>query len=190
MPAPEPTTRPAPQETTPPARWWFETFVGGRAPTGAAAEARAAVGVSAWPQRFGGHAGAGVDVQAGPGVAVANHAFQGELRQGSLDVTARLRSAVAPWVALELEGGAGLVLASLDGQAVPQGSSLHALRLDPALDLGAVADVTFTPRVSLGATATGAAFLRFQRYSLDGAPLLDGPPVAVVFGLRLSVGVD
>jgi hypothetical protein len=137
-----------------------------------------------------------VDVEAGPGVSISprgspsTEVFQGELRQGSLALTARLRSPVTPWLALELGGGPAFVLASLDGEAAPAGTPLHALRLDPALDLGAVVDVTFGSRVSLGAAATGSAFLRFQRFALDGASFLDGPPVVVVFGLRLSVKVD
>jgi hypothetical protein len=186
-----------PRETAPVALW-FETFVGARGPTGAAAavEPRAAVGVSVWPTQFGGHAGLGADVEAGPGVSISpqgspsTQVFQGELREGSLAVTARLRSPVASWLALELAGGPAVVLASLDGEAVPAGTPLHALRLDPALDLGAIADVSLGPRVSLGAAATGSALLRFQRYALDGASLLDGPPVVVIFGLRLSLKID
>jgi len=183
---------PAPAAPPPGIRWRFEALVGARAPTGAAAavEPRATLGASAWPSRFAGHAGLGLDLQAGPGVSVATGAFQGELRQGSLDLTARLRSPVGPWLALELDGGAALVLASLDGQTVPESAPLHALRLDPAVELGAFADVTFSPRVSLGIGATGSAFLRYQRYALDGEPLLDEPPVVVVSGVRLSVEVD
>jgi hypothetical protein len=188
--APAPAPAPAPEHSEPPARWWFETFVGGRAPTGAALEARAGVGGSFWPARFGGHLGVGADVQAGPGVAVATRAFQGELRQASLDLNARVRGAAASWLGLEAGGGVGFVLASLDGQAVPEGTSEHALRFDPALDVTAVADCAITPRVSLGALAMGSAFLRFQRYTLDGASLLDAPPLVMLLGLRLSVGVD
>lgn len=192
--APVAEVEPAPSPAAPPSgiHWRFETVVGARAPTGAAAavEPRAALGASAWPARFGGHAGIGLDLQAGPGVSVATAAFQGELREGSLDLTARLRSPVAPWLSLELDGGAALVLASLDGQAVPEGPPLHALRIDPAVELGAFADVTSSSRVSLGIGATGSAFLRYQRYALDGEPLLDAPPVVVVLGARLSVEVD
>ena len=46
------------------------------------------------------------------------------------------------------------------------------------------------PRVSIGVLASGSALLRFQRYALDGARLLDGPTVIVLAGLRLSVEVD
>lgn len=45
-------------------------------------------------------------------------------------------------------------------------------------------------RVALGLLLDGSALLRFQRYALDGAPLLDEPVVVVLGGLRLSLEVD
>jgi hypothetical protein len=172
--------------------WRFETLVGVRAPTGAgmAVEPRAALGGSVWPGTFGGHAGLGLDVQAGPGVSVGTGTFQGELREASMEITARVRMPARRWLAFEFECGPALFLTSLDGQAVLTGTHLHALRVDPALDLGAIADVLLGARVSVGALVEGSALFRFQRYSLDGAPLLNGPAVLGLAGLRLSVEVD
>jgi hypothetical protein len=172
--------------------WRFETILGARAPTGAGAavEARAALGASLWPGVFGDHAGLGLAIQAGPGVSVGTGSFQGELREGSVEVTARLRMRAGRWMAFELECGPALFLTSLDGQAVSDGTHLHALRLDPAMNLGAIADVSLGARVSLGALLEGSALFRFQRYSLDGARLLNGPAVLGLGGLRLSLEVD
>jgi hypothetical protein len=172
--------------------WRFETILGVRAPTGAGAavEPRAALGASLWPGVFGDHAGLGLAIQAGPGVSVGTGSFQGELREGSVEVTARLRTRAGRWMAFELECGPALFLTSLDGQAVSDGAHLHALRLDPAINLGAVADLALGTRVSLGVLLEGSALFRFQRYSLDGAPLLNGPAVLGLAGLRLSLEVD
>jgi hypothetical protein len=128
-------------------------------------------------------------IQAGPGVSVETGRFTGELREFSVEATARVR-AHAHWFALELEGGPGLFLTSLSGQVRPEGTNLSALRLDPSLSLGGVADINASARISLGVLVDGSALLRFQRYSLDGAPLLSGPAVIVLTGLRLSVEVD
>ena len=142
-----------------------------------------------WPGVFGDHAGLGLAIQAGPGVSVGTGSFQGELREGSVEVTARLRKRAGRWMAFELECGPALFLTSLAGQA-SDGTHLHALRLDPAVNLGAIADLSLGARVSLGLLLEGSALFRFQRYSLDGAPLLDGPAVLGLAGLRLSLEVD
>ncbi|HTB77224.1 MAG TPA: hypothetical protein VK762_28465 [Polyangiaceae bacterium] len=188
---PIPASAPAPRSSVPRA-WRIETTVGVRAPTGtsAAVEPRAMLGASVWPGALGGHGGFGLGIQAGPGVSVATPAFQGELREASMEASARLRATGGHWFAFELAGGPGLFLTSLDGQALPPGPHLHALRLDPSLGLGGIADVTPSARVSLGVLVDGAALLRFQRYALDGSPLLSGPAVIGLAGLRLSVEVD
>jgi hypothetical protein len=192
-PPPEAPSLAAPSPASPPASpssaWRLETILAVRAPTGtnAVVEPRAALGASVWPASFRGHGGIGLAIQAGPGVSVETPAFQGELREFSVEATARVR-AQAHWFALELQGGPGLFLTSLSGQA--QGTTLSALRLDPSLSLAGAADVNPSSRVSLGLLVDGSALLRFQRYSLDGTPLLSGPAVVVLTGLRLSVGVD
>ena len=183
---------PASRHPTPQTAWRLETIVAVRAPTGTSAvvEPVAALGASVWPAAFGGHGGIGLEIQAGPGISVETPAFQVELRQASFEVTARVRAQGGRWFALELEGGPGLFLTSLGGQALPSGPQLNALRLDPSLAFGAVADVNPSARVSIGVLVDGSALLRFQRYSLDGAPLLSEPAVIVVAGLRVSVEVD
>ncbi len=172
--------------------WRVETIVGARGPTGASAdvEPRAALGASVWPAAFEDHAGAGIGIEAGPGVSVGTQSFQGELLTASLAVTARLRARTGRWFAFEMQGGPGLLLASLEGQVLPTGAHIHALRLDPWLDLGGIVDVTPSSRVSVGVLVGGAVLLRFQRYALDGAPLLSGPAATGLGGLRLSVEVD
>lgn len=200
-PSPVPVAPPAPSSFAPSAphraapasiAWRFETLLGARAPTGAGAvvEPRAAIGGSMWPSALGGLAGLGLELQAGSGVSVGTPAFQGELRGASLELTARLRVQARRWFAFEFQGGPALWLTSLDGQARASGATLHALRVDPALDASAVADLAVAARIDLGLALGASALLRFQRYALDGAPLITEPTWVGVFGLRLSVEVD
>lgn len=195
-PAPSSFTPSAPAPAAPASiAWRFETLLGARAPTGAGAavEPRAAIGGSLWPSALAGQAGQaglGLELQAGSGVSVGTPAFQGELRGASLEITARLRVQARRWLAFEFQGGPAVWLTSLDGQALASGATLHALRLDPALDASAVADLAVAARIDLGLALGASALLRFQRYALDGAPLITEPTWVGVFGLRLSVEVD
>jgi hypothetical protein len=192
-PAP-PSFAPSGPAPAPPASiaWRFETLLGARAPTGAGAavEPRAAIGGSLWPSAMGG-AGLGLELQAGSGVAVGTPTvFQGELRGASLELTARFRLQARRWLAFEFQGGPAVWLTSLDGQARASGATVHALRVDPALDASVVADLAVAARIDLGLALGTSAFLRFQRYALDGTPLITEPTWVGVFGLRLSVEVD
>jgi hypothetical protein len=151
-------------------------------------EPRAALGASFWPA-LAGRVGVGLVVQAGPFVSVDSPAFEGQLREGSVEATARIRTE-AHAIVLELQAGPALVLSGLDGHASANNASVHALRGDPAFDVSAVADLAVTRSISVGLAVGTSTFLRFQRYTLDGVRLLDEPPVVGLFGLRLSVGVD
>jgi hypothetical protein len=172
--------------------WRVETVLGARAPTGTGTEVepRGALGVSFWPTAFSEHAGFGLAIQGGPGVSVETRSFQGEMREATLALTARLRTQASRWLAFEVQGGPGVLLSALDGQVLPTNVHVHALRLDPSLDFGGVLDMTPSSRVGVGLLFGGSALLRFQRYSLDGAPLLNGPAVTGLGGLRLSVEFD
>jgi hypothetical protein len=94
------------------------------------------------------------------------------------------------WVAFEFLAGPALVLSSLDGQALATGKDLHALRLDPALNAGTIVDLTPGSNVCVGLIFDASALLRFQRYALDGAPLLREPSFVMLGGVRLSLEVD
>ncbi|HEX4628707.1 MAG TPA: hypothetical protein VH137_07950, partial [Gemmatimonadales bacterium] len=196
--APAPMSRPpaaSADETPRPARaaprhaWRIETVLGARAPTGGSdsMEPRVALGGSVWRAD---RLGLGLQLQAGPGVSVGSSAFQGELREGALEATGRLRVHGDQWVAFEFLAGPALVLSSLDGHAAATGKELHALRLDPALNAGTIVDLTLGSNVCVGLIFDASALLRFQRYALDGAPLLREPSFVMLGGVRLSLEVD
>ena len=83
-----------------------------------------------------------------------------------------------------------LVLSSLDGQALATGKSLHALRLDPAINAGTIVDLTPGSNICVGLVFDASSLLRFQRYELDGAPLLSEPSFVMLGGVRLSLEID
>ena len=186
-----PASAPSADATSTPSRrsWRVETIIGARAPTGASVtvEPRVGVGGSVWHAN---RVGLGLQVQAGPGVSVSSSDFQGELREGTLELTARVRVPGDRWLAFEFQGGPALVLSALDGQALATGLPLDTLRLDPAINAGAVVD--FTPRhnISVGLILDASALLRFQRYALDGTPLLTEPSFVMLSGLRLTLEVN
>ncbi len=193
-PTPEPsheTVTEAPPRPTRDSRrtWRIETVIGARSPTGASVtlEPRVAVGASLW---LAGRAGLGLQLQAGPGVTVNTSAFQGQLREGAAELTARVRVPGDRWLAFEFQSGPSLVLSALDGQALATGAPLHALRLDPAVNAGAIVDFTPGANISVGLIFDASALLRFQRYALDGTPLLTEPGFVMLSGLRLTVQVD
>jgi hypothetical protein len=165
--------------------------VGARGPTGAGAalEPQAALGASFWPAGLGGYGGLGLSVQAGPGVSVNRTDFQGELRGAAVELTARVRGPTRRWFAFEGAVGPAAWLTSFDGRTLASDTSLHAVRVDPAIDVEAVAELALAPHVNLGLVGGGAALLRFQRYAVDGRPLLDQPTWVGLFGLRLSVEI-
>ncbi len=172
--------------------WRFEALVGGRAPTGASSAVviEAGLGAAFWPASLRGAGGLGLEVQASPGVSVGTSTFQGELRIVSFEATARARVEATRWLSFEAQVGPSLLLTTLDGKALPSAAELHAVKLDPAIDAWALADFALGARVGLGVAVGSSALLRFQRYSLNGATLLDEPAWLGLFGLRFSVGID
>jgi len=188
---PDTIERPAESSNAAQAPWRFETLVGARTPTGAGAPAEpwAELGLSMWPRAQGGHFGWGIGLQGGSGVSLASGAFDGAYRQGALDVTARLRTSATAWLSLELRAGPEIAVTSFTGQATGA-ASIHALRVNPALDVGGIVDFTPWTRVHLGLVGDAAMLLRFQRYAFDGLEVIDEPPIALVLGARLSVEVD
>jgi hypothetical protein len=132
----------------------------------------------------------GLQVQAGPGVSVGGSDFQGELREGVLAATGRIRVPGDRWLAFEFQAGPALVLSSLVGQALATGKSLQALRLDPAFNGAAIVDFILGSNISAGLIVEASSLLRFQRYAVDGQPLLHEPSFVVLTAFRLSVEVD
>jgi hypothetical protein len=165
----------------------FEAAFGGRAPTGteSLAEPWVALGASLWPagtRPFG----FGLEIQAGPGTSVHAGAFRGMMREGSAEMSARVRALVANWLAFELGAGPALYVALFEGVA----SSARSLRYDPAFDVAGVVDFVVAGRVAIGIIADGSVLFRYQAYHLQGALLFSEPPIDLCAGLRLSVGLD
>jgi hypothetical protein len=167
----------------------FESAVGGRAPTGStsALEPWVALGASLWPARVR-PLGFGFALQAGPGTTVQESAFRGLTREGSVEITARLRGVVAPWLALEVGAGPALYVTSFDGSTAP--TTVHAIRSNPALDVGGVVDFTVGGHIALGVVGDASLLLLHQTYYLDSVQLFVEPMMDFLAGIRLSLEVD
>jgi hypothetical protein len=176
--------------------WRLETIVGARMPTAGTspAEPQAAVGASAWPTSFHGHAGIGAVLQFGPGtsidkIVVDGRVFQGQFTQGDLAVSARARTTEGRF-GFELQAGLSARFTNLDGTILPT-TQLHKFKVDPAVDGAAAVDIALGSHVGIGALVDVCGILFNQTYELDAAAqLFTQPRVDFLLGARLSVEVD
>jgi hypothetical protein len=191
---------PTPVSETPTA-WRLEAIVGGRTPTGTAnpVEPRAALGLSFWPRAFGSHLGIGAVLEAGPGVPVEGRTsagqfqYHGQFRQARFEMAARVRATAGRWLAFEGQAGPALLLTSLDVDVDGFASTTlndQKVRANPTVNVGAVVDFALGLRLGFGLLVEASMPLERQRYLLQSAVTLDEPPVDLLFGARLSVGVD
>src|SRR5260370_10999439 len=108
--APEQPAPPQVRETA--SVWRLEAIVGARTPTGTGnlAEPRAALGLSAWPQAFGGHFALGAVLEAGPGVPIDSAGggpdpYPGAVRGTSLAAPGPPRAQARRWPCLGRPAG-------------------------------------------------------------------------------------
>lgn len=193
--APEQPAPPQVRETA--SVWRLEAIVGARTPTGTGnlAEPRAALGLSAWPQAFGGHFALGAVLEAGPGVPIdsaggGRYQYHGQFREASFEASAHLRAKAGRWLAFECQAGPALLLTSLDIDVFGTTTSDHDVRVNPAVNAGAIVDLALGARVGFGVLVDASILLERQRYRLKSEVTLDEPPVELLFGARLSVGID
>ncbi|MDP9034393.1 MAG: hypothetical protein M3O50_06270, partial [Myxococcota bacterium] len=187
-------TAPARVPILPEPVWRMEAEAAVATPTSVAAavQMRFALGASVWPQRGGAHFGAGVGVRGGPAAIVDTSVFHGSLVETSFQATARVRTKVVPWLALELQTGPSLLLVSLDGDTTPLSPTpVHSLRLNPAWDAAGLLDFNLSPKLGIGASAGASTLFRAQRYTVDKVfQVAVEPRVVGLFGVRICVGID
>ncbi len=85
--------------------------------------------------------------------------------------------------------GLGLHATQIQGVVVNTSEAADESRLDGSLDLGATLDLAVARSFRLGFDVNAACMLRFQRYLVQEASVLELRPLSLGLGLRLSTGL-
>ncbi len=130
-----------------------------------------------FPRLFDQYAGLAVGFASGPGVAVRSDAFAGRFLDVSFAPALRLRFPLGAHVGLEPSIGTTIHLTRLDGAAILRDGAAKSTRVDPSLDASLLFSVALTRGVGLGVRAGALYVLRYQRYLVDGQPILELSPL-------------
>jgi hypothetical protein len=171
--------------------WRLHVMALAQTPTGTSATfaARAGIAGSWWPSRWGEHVGFGLGVLAGPNIDVLAPGFVGNF--GDVDVGADARARLGgSSLSLEIGAGPSVHVTSLSGTGVASDRSTSVARVDPAIEVEAVADIALGARVRLGPLVGASLLLRTQRYSLEGDLVLRMPTAVFDLGGRVSLALD
>jgi hypothetical protein len=148
----------------------------------AVAEPRATLGIF-WAIR---DLSIGAEFSLGPGVGVSTPSF--DARIGDLTIAAHARYAVKIGrLRIVPEIGPSGHVEFVDGAF--EGTAVHTLRLDPAVDAGVLLAYAFSSRAYLGVHGSASWLWRFQRFTVDGVEAFGGSPVIADVGLRLGVAL-
>jgi hypothetical protein len=153
-------------------------------------EARFGLSALWFPRPLGYRLGADVGVSIGPGVAVQSGDFSGHFLD--LSVSPALRGRVPLGAGFALEPGAGMTLhvTHLDGAAALRGVNVSTSRLDSSADASLLCTYAVAGGVTLGLRVSGSYLLRYQRYLVDGAPILTLAPIQASGGLVLGARLN
>jgi hypothetical protein len=192
-PSPPPSTSPPPptSPSTPPHSWRLDAFATAHFPTDATPSVapRAGLGLSWWPPPWRERFGLGVDVRAGTSVGFSSRSFVGTFSDLAAGASARARLG-GQRLSVEVLAGPSLHLTSLSGTSTETGRSTTIQRVDPALDVAVVPQVSLGGRAGIGLFFGSTVMLQTQRYSLDSDLLLRVPAVGFDIGGRASLALD
>jgi hypothetical protein len=152
-------------------------------------ELRGSVGGVWWFQPAPTRIGLGLSFAAGPGVEVDHPRFTGQFRQLSLSGALTWQVVGNRWLASSLFAGATAHLSELSGFSEPLGQGAVTRRVTPTLDAGTQIDLTLGAGINLGLGVRALYLPRYQRYLVQGEPVLELWPIAAEFGVRLGVSV-
>ncbi len=151
-------------------------------------DARVAAGVSLWPdarRRFG----IGVEAQFGPGLSITQDRFAGRFSEIGFATSARYRIPLSRRVDLVPRAGLGLHATSIQGVVVQSAEAADESRFDGSVDLGATLDLAVARSMRVGLDLSASYMLRYQRYLVQNASVLELRPLSGALGLRLSTGL-
>jgi hypothetical protein len=132
--------------------------------------------------------GASLRAEAGSGIALGNASFSGRLNDYAVQPLLRARWPMASRFAFEPALGGAVHLTTLDGTPGP-GTTARVTRVDPSLDATLLVTFRVAEGIDVGVRASGAYFLRYQRYLLGEAVVLDLSPVQVQAGIVLGASI-
>lgn len=169
----------------------LEAIAGGQAQFGTpqSFELRLGAAIAWYPRQLRHWLGLSAGVLAGPGVSVDRPGFSGQLTDITVGLAARAKVEFARRWDFEPSLGVSLHITSLDGGIPPLGIRAHVDKLDPALDVGATLDVSLGQSVRLGLIVSVAYLFTYQRYLVNGSPVVELFPVELSTALRFTAGV-
>jgi len=186
-PSSEPDVRP--QTTTPLEEPLLRAELGGGARLVTdSPDARVSAGVSLWPdarRRFG----VGLEGQFGPGLSVTQDRFAGRFSEIGVATNARYRLPLSRRFDIVPRAGLGLHATSIQGVVAQTLESADQARVDGSVDLGLTLDVAVARSMRVGLDLGVSYMLRYQRYLVQNASVLELRPFSGGIGLRLSTGL-
>jgi hypothetical protein len=180
---------PPPGGTTARARWQLQ--IGGEDRFFAAGrqDLRFMVGACWWWRTPPKGIGLSAEVSAGPGATVSDARFTGRFRDLAVAPSLRWQVVAGERAAAVVQAGPSAHFTFLDGSLVAGGAPASSKRVNITLDAGAFFDFEPSTSIHLGAGGKISYLTGYQRYLVNGAPVLELWPVAAEIGLRVAVDV-
>lgn len=133
--------------------------------------------------------GLGLRLTGGSGVLIQSAAFSGRYRDQSFGPVAELRLLHSPRIAASLFAGGALHAASLSGSLLRDGAPADVVRYDPGVTAGGALALRLTRSFSIGVEAQVSGLLGYQRYLVDGEPVLSPYRVSPAVGGHLGLNL-
>jgi hypothetical protein len=133
--------------------------------------------------------GLSAEVSAGPGAAVSDARFTGRFRDLAVAPSLRWQVVAGERAAAVVQAGPSAHFTFLDGSLVTTGAPSSSKRVNVTLDASAFFDFEPSTSIHLGAGGKISYLTGYQRYLVNGTPVLELWPVAAEIGLRVAVDV-
>lgn len=151
-------------------------------------DVRLGAGLSLWPDANR-RIGVGLEAQFGPGLGITQDRFTGRFSEVGVATNVRYRIPLARRFDVVPRVGLGLHATQIQGVVVSNAEPADESRVDGSVDIGATLDAAVARSFRLGVDLGASYMLRYQRYTVAGAQVLELHPLSLGIGLRLSTGL-